>query len=48
MTDIRILKSMFLLVWKTKLSSADAQYNTATINTNVIVEHTGKVIFPSS
>ena len=48
MTDIRILKSMFLLVLKTKLSSADAQYNTATINTNVIVEHTGKVIFPSS
>ena len=28
---------------KTKTFSADPQYNTATINTNVIVEHTGKV-----
>ena len=34
----------FTLSAETKVFSADAQYNTATINTNVIVEHTGKVI----
>jgi len=47
---VRNIRLPFMKVWRPDVilyNNADPQYNTATINTNVIVEHTGKVTWLS-